>query len=65
MIRMPIDSTDMLELLACPKCKGRLTRKTDALQCDACLLSYPIREGIPVLLLDEAMPVDAASKPRD
>ncbi len=52
---MPIEK-DLLEILACPKCKGdiRLTENGDGLICDACKLKYPIRDGIPVMLIDEA-----------
>ena len=52
---MPIDK-DLLEILACPKCKGdlRLTESGDGLICDACKLKYLIRDDIPVMLIDEA-----------
>jgi uncharacterized protein YbaR (Trm112 family) len=51
---------ELIEALACPKCKGniRLTVKKDGLICDRCRLIYPIREGIPVMLMDEAKPMD-------
>jgi uncharacterized protein YbaR (Trm112 family) len=45
---------DLLEILACPACREALTAKDDALQCVACGRSYPIRDGIPILLLDQA-----------
>ena len=56
---MPIDK-DLLEILACPKCKGdvRLTEGGDGLVCDACGLKYPIRDDIPVMLIDEAERID-------
>ncbi len=46
----------LLEILACPKCKGRVTPKDDAsgLVCAACRLVYPVRDTIPVMLIDEA-----------
>ncbi len=46
----------LLDILACPQCKGdlSLTPPKDGLICKACLLKYPIREGIPVMLADEA-----------
>jgi uncharacterized protein YbaR (Trm112 family) len=51
---MPIDP-EFLELLACPACKSELVlREQDRLLCVACRRSYPIRDDIPVLLLDEA-----------
>jgi len=44
------------ELLVCPKCRGRLddAPAKDALNCAACSLSYPVRDGIPVMLMDQA-----------
>ena len=52
---MSIDA-ELLEILACPKCKGdiRLTKEEDGLICDACKLKYPIKDDIPVMLIDEA-----------
>jgi uncharacterized protein YbaR (Trm112 family) len=51
-------SKELLEILACPKCKGDifLSRTGDGLICKACRLVYPIREDIPVMLIDEALP---------
>ena len=53
---MTIDK-DLLDILACPKCKGNihLNDKADGLVCDSCRLMYPIRDGIPVMLIDEAI----------
>jgi uncharacterized protein YbaR (Trm112 family) len=52
---MAIDK-ELLEILACPKCKGdiHLNEKGDGLVCDACRLMYPIRNDIPIMLIDEA-----------
>jgi len=49
----------LLEILACPKCKGkvRYNKEGDELVCDACALAYPIRDDIPVMLVDEAKSV--------
>lgn len=46
----------LLDILACPKCKGdpELTAKKDGLICRACELQYPIKDGIPVMLIEEA-----------
>lgn len=51
---------DLLEILACPKCKGdiRLNDKENGLVCEKCRLIYPIKDGIPVMLIDEALPFD-------
>ena len=53
-------SKDLLEILACPKCKGdlRLTEKEDGLICDTCRLLYEIRDEIPIMLIDEAKKLD-------
>ncbi|MBW1992353.1 MAG: Trm112 family protein [Deltaproteobacteria bacterium] len=55
---MPI-SPELLEILACPKCKGdvRLNDTGDGLICDACKLLYEIRDDIPVMLIEEAKPI--------
>ncbi len=49
-------SKDLLEILACPKCKGeiRLTEKGDGLICDKCRLLYEIKDDIPIMLIEEA-----------
>jgi len=54
---MPI-SKELLDILACPKCKGDvfLNEKEDGLVCESCRLLYPIKEEIPVMLIDEALP---------
>jgi uncharacterized protein YbaR (Trm112 family) len=51
---------DLLEILACPKCKGdiQLNEKGDGLVCSKCKLLYPIREEIPIMLIDEAIKLD-------
>jgi uncharacterized protein len=45
---------EFLNILACPKCKGRLEEERESLLCPACGLRYPVRDGIPVLLVEEA-----------
>ena len=63
-------SQDLLEILACPACKAKVELKPDGsgLKCVECLRVYPIREDIPVMLIDEAVIEDAsepqASQPR-
>ncbi|MCB4810537.1 Trm112 family protein [Methylovorus menthalis] len=46
----------LLDILVCPICKGPLVLKKDAqeLVCKPCRLAYPIRDGIPVMLEEEA-----------
>ncbi|MEK9150410.1 MAG: Trm112 family protein [Candidatus Desantisbacteria bacterium] len=47
---------ELLEILACPKCKGEIEyqKEEDKLLCPACKLKYPIRDDIPIMLIDEA-----------
>jgi uncharacterized protein YbaR (Trm112 family) len=51
----------LLEILVCPVCKGPLDyRKADKeLVCKPCRLAYAIRDGIPVMLADEARALSA------
>ena len=48
---------ELLKILACPKCLGdiSLTMAADGLICPKCALVYPIREGIPILLPEQAI----------
>jgi uncharacterized protein YbaR (Trm112 family) len=54
----------LLDILACPKCKGelQLTEQGDGLICEHCGLLYEIRDGIPVMLIDEAIPLSEYKK---
>ena len=54
---MPIDSR-LLEILICPACRGDLTLLDEerGLECGSCGRIYPIRDGIPVMLVEEASP---------
>ena len=53
-------SKELLDILACPKCKGdiNLNDTADGLICDKCRLLYEIRDDIPIMLIDEAKPID-------
>ena len=52
-------SQELLDILACPKCKGDiyLNDTKDGLICDHCKLLYEIRDDIPIMLIDEAKPL--------
>jgi uncharacterized protein YbaR (Trm112 family) len=52
---------ELLDLIACPSCKGRLSPDAPAerLTCDACRLAYPWVEGVPVLVPTAAVPASA------
>ncbi len=49
---------DLLAIVVCPACQGGLTADEpgSALVCSGCGRAYPVRDGIPVLLVDEARP---------
>jgi uncharacterized protein YbaR (Trm112 family) len=49
----------LLEILVCPRCKGELVYHEDppSLVCERDRLSYEVRDGIPILLIDEAQPL--------
>jgi len=49
-------SKELLDIIACPKCKGSLewNQENNTLLCKACQVRYPITDGIPELLLDKA-----------
>jgi uncharacterized protein YbaR (Trm112 family) len=55
---MSIDS-QLLEILVCPKCKGDLEYREaeSTLVCHSCSLKYPVRDDIPIMLIDEATPL--------
>lgn len=50
-------SQDLLDLLVCPVCKKPLTLKDEgqSLKCGQCHRVYPIRDNIPIMLVDEAV----------
>ena len=50
---------ELLDILACPKCKGDiyLTEDQNGLVCDRCKLLYEIRDDIPIMLSEEARPL--------
>ncbi len=45
---------ELLDILACPACKGDVELKDNRVVCKSCGRKYPVRNGIPVLLIDEA-----------
>lgn len=54
-------SKQLLEILACPKCHTKVELSKDGkwLVCPACKVRYPIEDGIPVMLIEEAQPLPA------
>lgn len=53
-------SEKLLALLVCPKCKGELQLGSDgtSLDCGICKLRFRIEDDIPVMLIDEAQPIE-------
>ncbi|MEY2633334.1 MAG: hypothetical protein RIR00_1988 [Pseudomonadota bacterium] len=53
--------TRLLDILVCPICKGSLEyqRTEQELVCHACKLAFPIRDDIPIMLEDQARPLNA------
>ncbi|MCB2146938.1 MAG: Trm112 family protein [Deltaproteobacteria bacterium] len=51
---------ELLDILACPQCKGeiRLNDTEDGLICETCRLVYEIRDDIPIMLIEEAKPLN-------
>lgn len=45
---------DLIKILACPKCKGDVEVTADRVICQTCKKYYPIKNDVPVMLVDEA-----------
>ncbi|HBL15357.1 MAG TPA: hypothetical protein DD417_00975 [Elusimicrobia bacterium] len=51
----------LLEILACPACKGQLKyvqQPTESLDCGKCAKRFEVKDGIPILLIEEAKSLD-------
>lgn len=57
---------ELLDILVCPKCKGEiyLNSGENGLVCEKCRLLYEVRDDIPIMLIDEALPLDKAPAER-
>jgi uncharacterized protein YbaR (Trm112 family) len=53
-------NNELLEILACPQCKGPVTLDSDrcVITCDACKLMYEIKDDIPIMLIDKAVKIE-------
>jgi uncharacterized protein len=51
---------ELIELLACPKCRGKLALRPDesAFLCARCKLAYPVIDEIPNFIIEEAKPLE-------
>ena len=47
---------ELLELMACPVCRSPLEDAGEMLACTGCGVRYPVREGVPVMLPEAAVP---------
>jgi len=57
---------ELLAILVCPQCKGSLSHYTspdEVLVCRTCRVTYRVDDGIPVMLIDEAQPLDETRYP--
>ena len=45
---------DLLKILACPACKADVVLDNNKIACTKCGLIYPIKDGIPIMLIEEA-----------
>jgi len=57
-------NSELVHILACPQCKGKLilTDAEDGLICRQCEIIYPIRNEIPIMLIEEAVPEEKWGK---
>jgi uncharacterized protein len=53
---------DLLDILACPQCRGPLEVEPVSLRCDTCKLRYRVENGIPIMLISEAEHVGDAAR---
>ena len=53
---------ELLEILVCPDCRGNVEMKSEFIVCGDCGKRYPIREGIPIMLINEALPPENSSQ---
>jgi hypothetical protein len=45
---------ELLKILACPACKSDVVLKEEKIVCTKCRRRYPIKDGIPIMLIEEA-----------
>lgn len=57
-------SQNLLDILVCPQCKGPLSMVEGGrgLLCDPCQLKYPVRDGVPIMMIEEAVDLRKASR---
>ena len=50
----PVIAAELLEILVCPACHAKVELNEDRLLCQGCGRKYPIEDGIPIMLIDQA-----------
>ena len=53
---------ELMKILCCPACRGDVLEKEGKIVCQSCGRRYPIRESIPIMLVDEAEESSTSSK---
>jgi len=53
---------ELLDIMACPKCKGDIKLKGKFLICSKCKLAYPILDDVPDMLIEDAWPLEKAER---
>lgn len=53
---------ELLDIMACPKCKGDIELKGMFIICQKCKLAYPILDDVPDMLIEDAWKLDKAKK---
>jgi len=55
---------DLLDILACPACRADVRLEGDRIVCAGCGRRYPVRDGIPIMLVEEAETPAPAAEPK-
>lgn len=58
---MPVPA-ELVAILQCPECRGKVSDAGEAIVCSDCGLHYPVRDGIPFMLAEEAYRPDEEAK---
>ena len=53
---------ELMEVLACPKCKGSVGLKSKFIICGKCKLAFPVLDDVPDMLIEDAWPLERAKK---
>jgi len=51
---VPLLDKELLDILACPACRAEVRLEGERIVCTACGRRYPVRDGIPIMLVEEA-----------